>query len=236
MQPSSQQWSGTPGRRLLPTPPMETPRANHTATLLADGRVLVTGGTGTGGLAVPGGEIYDPSANTWTPTAHLNVARRGHTATLLPDGTVLIAGGDDAGTATDTLEIFDPLTGTFAYVDGHLSAARTLHAAAALADGRVFIVGGFERTNPSRRQISTIRRPAPLRRVRISRRRAAVCRRRRCSTGRCSLREAQDRPVRSGPSKARTESSAARHSAVSSGSRSEAMSILRSFFLITTRR
>jgi galactose oxidase-like protein len=65
---------------------MQVPRANHTATLLADGRVLVVGGTSASGAATATAEIYDPAGPAWLPAGSLNVARRGQTATRLPDG------------------------------------------------------------------------------------------------------------------------------------------------------
>ena len=73
--------------------PMTTVRTSHTATLLADGTVLVAGGVGSGAIA--SAEIYDPKVSpaTWTAAAPMNEARYGHTATLLADGTVLVAGG-----------------------------------------------------------------------------------------------------------------------------------------------
>src|SRR5262249_33205232 len=84
-----------------------------TATLLADGRVLVTGG----GLPdVPFSEIYDPATGQWEIAGDLQVARRGHTATLLADSRVLVAGGIVCCTATgetftDSAEIYDPASG-----------------------------------------------------------------------------------------------------------------------------
>ena len=69
----------------------------HTATLLSDGRVLVTGGQSAGdgndNFVEKAAEIYDPGTGTWTLVDSMSRARYGHTATLLPDGTVLIAGG-----------------------------------------------------------------------------------------------------------------------------------------------
>ena len=69
-------------------------RSGHTATLLADGRVLVAGGEdGTAVLA--SAEIYDPGTNSWTEVAPMGRARLNHAASLLPDGSVLVA--DDVG-------------------------------------------------------------------------------------------------------------------------------------------
>ena len=77
---------------------MEVERAAHTATRLADGRVLVTGGIRRGEAALASAEIYDPRTSDFSATGEMTSVRVGHTATLLRDGLVLIAGGldDDA--------------------------------------------------------------------------------------------------------------------------------------------
>ncbi|MFG5777349.1 kelch repeat-containing protein [Comamonas sp. J-3] len=69
-------------------------RDSHTATLLADGRVLVTGGDNNGALATS--ELYDPASNSWSAGGNLKTARIAHTATLLSDGKVLVTGGATA--------------------------------------------------------------------------------------------------------------------------------------------
>ena len=114
------------------------------ATLLADGRVLVTGG---GSLAAPFSETYDPATEQWTIGENLLVGRRGHTGTLLADGRVLVAGGFVCCTGngqifTDAAEIYDPTTGTF-QLTAPLRQARGFHRATLLADGRVLLSGGF---------------------------------------------------------------------------------------------
>ena len=115
-----------------------------TATLLADGRVLVTGG---GVPGVPFSEIYDPATEQWEIAEDLLVARRGHTATLLADGRVLVAGGVVCCTATGEIftaaaEIYDPASGRFQPTDP-LGQGRGFHRATLLADGRVLVSGGF---------------------------------------------------------------------------------------------
>ena len=122
-------------------------------TLLADGRVLLTGG-GLPGIAES--EIYDPAARAWTRGSPMGKARRLHSVTLLQDGRVLIAGGfvcclvegqTVRETATDSAEIFDPATGHFTPT-GSMTVARALHQATLLPDGRVLMSGGFGEPSP----------------------------------------------------------------------------------------
>src|SRR5947207_9079824 len=53
----------------------------HTATLLPNGKVLVTGGINNYG-AFSSAELYDPAHGTWSATGSLNTERGRHTATL----------------------------------------------------------------------------------------------------------------------------------------------------------
>ena len=92
-----------PGAAWQRTNPMAFPRRQHNATLLADGTVLITGGTrGVGfndlgpGEPVHQAEIWDPVSGTWTTVAAEQADRCYHATTvLLPDGTVLSGGGGE---------------------------------------------------------------------------------------------------------------------------------------------
>ncbi len=123
---------------------MITPRASGTATLLDDGRVLLTGGyVGEGEGPNPRAEVYVPRRRVFLPVADLAVARADHTASLLPDGRVIVAGGfDESGVALKSTEIFDPASNTFS-AGPDLSAPRAAHVAASVGD-TVVLVGGTE--------------------------------------------------------------------------------------------
>ena len=115
-------------------------RRRHTATPLADGRVLFVGGENGSGL-IGQSEIFDPANQTFSAAGNLNVARADHSAVQLADGRVLIAGGSGATGNLATTEIFDPTTGAFASGPA-MSVARAGHSATLFADGRVLIAGG----------------------------------------------------------------------------------------------
>jgi hypothetical protein len=125
-----------------PTGSMTLRREDHTATLLANGQVLLAGGDrGSGGTITSTAELYNPATGTFASTAGpMTTPRLSQTATLLENGQVLLAGGDDA-TNTGSAELYDPQTGMFT-ATGRMAGPRFFHAAARLTDGRVLVVGG----------------------------------------------------------------------------------------------
>ncbi len=107
--------SPTPAWRLVP--PMSVGRRHLNATLLPDGKVLVTGGSSFAGHDEPSGkvlyaEMWDPETETWTIMAGYTRYRGYHSnALLLPDARVLIAGGGHPNPATgpeQNAEIYSP--------------------------------------------------------------------------------------------------------------------------------
>ena len=115
----------------------------HTATRLADGKVLVTGGYSTSLGYLSTAEIYNPATGSFSPTAPLSTPRYGHTATLLPNGKVLIAGGYSPYLGyLSSAELYDPATGIFSPAGG-MAFSRYVHEATLLQDGRVLITGGY---------------------------------------------------------------------------------------------
>lgn len=99
-------------------------RREHTATLLADGRVLVAG-------EVQSATLYDPRTRRFSTTANMTTSSRvDHSATLLPNGTVLFAGGETTVPGSRTAEVssnselFDPGVGALSSTLGSESTKR----------------------------------------------------------------------------------------------------------------
>jgi Galactose oxidase, central domain len=128
---------------------MQTPRTQHTATLLSNGKVLLLGSINEPSSA----ELFDPATGRFTATGSLGQPRTHHTATLLPSGKVLVVGGTQvqppggggarpAPVSLDSVEIYDPASGTFKSA-GKLAVARDSHSATLLANGTVLVAGGY---------------------------------------------------------------------------------------------
>src|ERR1700754_778737 len=119
---------------------MRVARSSHTATRLANGDVLITGGMNGNGNYFADCEVYSPAAGRFTAAAIMSARRIGHTATLLGNGKVLIAGGYNGDYLTSA-ELYDPATGKFTPT-GQLTMPREGHTAVLLSDGRVLLAGG----------------------------------------------------------------------------------------------
>ena len=136
---------------------MVASRTDHTATLLSDGRVLVTGGrtSNTSTTGVSTAEVFSPAGGgTWAATNSMTGARYMHSATLLPtsgntslSGRVLIAGGVTGTASVNTTQLWNPANGQWAN-GPNLNAARHGHTATLLVssgtnNGNVLVTGGM---------------------------------------------------------------------------------------------
>ncbi|CAF0910380.1 unnamed protein product [Adineta steineri] len=121
---------------------MTDARAGHKASVLSNGKVLVTGGEQTRGITLNSAELYDLSTGTWTTTSNMTNARETHTATVLSNGKVLVTGGAGSGyISLNSAELYDPSTGIWT-TTGTMTNARAWHTVSELSNGKVLVTGG----------------------------------------------------------------------------------------------
>lgn len=133
---------------------------SHSASMLKDGRVLVTGGTnGVGELNNT--LIYTPSAvpnpdnagapGVWSQvgaSGQLNIKRFGHAAMLTPNGKIMIMGGAQSlGNSVKDVETFDAAISSFQIV-GQLTKGRFNQTTTIGKDGFVYVFGGSNGVSP----------------------------------------------------------------------------------------
>ncbi len=135
----------TVGNSFVPRPgPSISRREGHALVRLNDGRVWMSGGKKADGTFAAETEIYNPTANSWSPGPALLTGRSGHTGTLLADGRVVVIGGaGTSGIALASVEIFDPSANTVR-ATGVMNAARTGHTSTLTIDGRILVAGGTD--------------------------------------------------------------------------------------------
>lgn len=123
--------------------PLAIPRVHHTATLLDDGRILVTGGLINRTDATASVEILDPSTGTVSSAASMFAPRMYHRAVLLKTKKVLVIGGQSTryGAALRSTELFDPQSGSWT-TGPNLSEGRSGAFVAEFDQGRQFLIAG----------------------------------------------------------------------------------------------
>jgi hypothetical protein len=156
-QPSTGAALYDPATQTTTTLAMAFPRAGHGASVMGNGRVLITGGLQAFDLQNPLSlftgiqvttEIFDPATGTFAPGPNMLEARALHTSTTLTNGNVLIAGGIsllpfvNIPTVSATAYRFNPATNSFG-LPAFFTGARFLHSAAPLSNGKVLLAGGL---------------------------------------------------------------------------------------------
>jgi hypothetical protein len=138
--PASGKWS------LTGTPNMH--HENGSATLLANGEVLLAGGNDLSGTGfATGAELYNPSTGQWRTTGSMPSGRGLQAAVLLTDGQVLVAGGEDSTLSSlADAALYNPETGTW-QPTGSMHQARLSPTAELLGNGTVLVAGGADISN-----------------------------------------------------------------------------------------
>lgn len=131
---------------------MNVARANHTATLLNDGEVLIVGGENYPN-DLSSAEIYNPKTSKFVFVGRMHLGRSNHTATLLNDGRVLIVGGStnfnskynkNKNVSELQAEIYDPKTGQFSLTSKMLDNIYS-NTSILLPNGKVLIINGIDK-------------------------------------------------------------------------------------------
>jgi hypothetical protein len=129
---------------------LPNPKARHSATLLADGRVLAAGGVHAfseeDDVTSASALLYDPASGTWAATGSLPAGRTQHSAVLLNDGRVLVAGGSVWNSSVTNSLVYSPTTGTWSTGPTMNRFRYSRPGIARLAEGRVLVVGGASET------------------------------------------------------------------------------------------
>ena len=120
-------------------------RGGHSATSLANGKVLVAGG-GSGTFTAPtlhaSAELYDPATGVWMTTGSVTIARGFHRAVALPARRLHLTGGDDFGsTVFPSSDLYDAASGAWS-ITAALGTGRISHSATVLRNGSVLVAGG----------------------------------------------------------------------------------------------
>ena len=151
--PSAELYDPATGRWTPTGSMVGTPRTDVTATLLADGQVLVSGGRyvppypGRAPTVYPFAEVYDPTTGAWQPTGPMVVPRYEHEGVALPDGRVVVVGGAERTfrycppcDPLSDVEIYDPISGSWSQVTPAPD-AESSPVAVLLGDGSVLVTG-----------------------------------------------------------------------------------------------
>ncbi len=123
-------------------PPLQQARARHSTVVLADGRVVVSGGFDQQGQPLASSEIWSPGAKTWRLLKPMQQGRYNHSISVLKDGSVMVAGGwGQDYQPLNSVELLDLNSETWS-AGPELPVKLHGHSAIVQADGEVILVGG----------------------------------------------------------------------------------------------
>lgn len=126
---------------------------SNSATLLADGRILIAGGYSIpNDASLNNSLIYNPADQSMTPVSNMNFPRNNHAAVLLDDGRVLVIGGNSESASA---EVYDPQTDTWE-LTGEMVAVRAYPDAVKLVNGYVFVTGGISQETYTGVNLATV--------------------------------------------------------------------------------
>lgn len=125
-------------------PNLVTGRMNHSAVVTEQGRVVLFGGHGPGFTTLDTAEIWTPGAEAWTSVS-MRFPHDAPAFALLADGRYFIAGGSSSLgiPAYNSIEIFEPVTGTFTAGEQSLVRFRAASGSVQLTGGKVLLAGAW---------------------------------------------------------------------------------------------
>lgn len=128
---------------------MNFSRSHHSAVLMQDGRVFITGGTKSESAKTA--EIFDPKTNKFTKTNDMNLGKQKPYLLTLKDGRIFIFGKNidtDYRSCTSSAEIYDPKIDKYEILSGFEN-CRTEYSSVSLDNGNIIIPGSFDHKTPA---------------------------------------------------------------------------------------
>lgn len=120
---------------------LQQARYNHSAVLLLNGKVLVTGGFG---LDSKTAELFNPVSHSWSSARTMTTPRSYHTSTTLRNGDVIVIGGYNGSSSISSIDYYETITNTWSFASQKsLMEARSMNTSLMLSNGKVLTLGSY---------------------------------------------------------------------------------------------